>query len=92
MISCEVEHLLRTSKHDGVAQPENIIWHIDQARRRLFWLDSYMGDVYTIASQYLEYTKSSGELQAAAEAAVHQAAASAGVDSGGFDEEAEAEK
>lgn len=61
IVSSEIEHLIKVSKHDSSPKPESIVWHIDQARQRLYWLDSYMQDVHTIASQYLGYIHSKTE-------------------------------
>ncbi len=56
MVNSEIDHLLRIGRHDKNIKPEVIVWHIDQARRRLFRLDARMQDVYAVASQYMTYT------------------------------------
>ena len=87
MVSCEIEHLIRVSRHDNVAPPESIVWHIEQARKRLFWLDAYMADVHTIASQYMEYVSSQAADAEAAAEKLRSAMEAAGIAPGGSENE-----
>lgn len=58
MVQGEITHLLRTARHDRDPSIEGVIWHIDQARRRLITLDAHLEDISRLALSYKAYAGS----------------------------------